>query len=1604
MFRNGALYIHRLMAFLLMLTMVMTAVCPALAADIWQETVLNILWTDDLGETHIVPATPVANSLDRAYWVSLDTAALEKTLILSAECPDPDYTFFLEDEWGGQTDSFIWYSEMDARNFDYTYAHILFYAVDGVRADSPILLYLSSQPMPEETVPESYPVEIPVYYVTEDGVMLDTQYVECWTGETNTIWASSRKTADYALIGADTADVYVDANGAASPSEVTFVYRQLATPTPEPTDVPTPTPVAEVSVPVVYVHLNGRQLDFQEHFLAPGTHTVYAQSGKTDGYVPVGDTAVQITVYPDGTMDLASVTFYYDDPAPAEAVIPVYYYHADGTLLDMQEKTLAPGRHTIQADSAKVDGLVLEGVATVEVTVYEDGTADKGYVAFTYATPVREPVKVSVAVKYIHVEKGILDTQDVILTEGSQIVYAQSDKTADYLPVGSTSVEVTVYPDGSIHPESIEFYYEDAYAAPVAATVEVYYSLPDNTVVARDYVSLTPGRHTIWADPSKTGGYPLVGEQSQAVEVYENGMYSPDAPVSFTVRYPDVSIMVHYQDDMGRAVAPDQKHIYSEDGEYLIEARPEGLDENYELAPGLHTQVLVTIRNGVPSQNDVYFYYQQKQSAPSMANVTVHYYDTKGNEIAPAKTITLEPGTHFLEADPDNLPEGYELALDEAIKVEVYENGTFSPQEVAFYYRPTDEKKAAITIHFRDDRGNSVATSQTVKLGDGKHILQAQPDDLPEGYVIFEGTGATAEVTVRNGVASKNQVVFYYQQTNIPVKEFKLPVNYYDTEGKKIASTQYVKVPVGSYSITANPTDLPAGYELAMKEKLPVTVFADGTTDPEEIAFYYKPPQKMATIIVSYVDERKQLITDPFTMELSTGFHTIQADPERVPAGYDPQSAKPAQVYVSREGAAEPDQVTLSFTRQVVETPIPVGADVNRYANVNSGDVAFRNEPTTSGGNKTVIKRLNKNSKVFVHKELYNDKNEVWAMVNVDGRIGYMMSSFLDILTQQKSDDYSAGSTMVPTFTPVPTPTEAPTPTATPTQEPVEEITPPLVERFTPEPSETPTLEPLPEESASPTPTASPEPYVGYALTTRATALRTGISASDMTVIQILEANELVRVADQVADHMTGEMWAIVSTLSGQPGYVQYSALREITDREAAPYIEYWKEVNKTPDPTSLATATPEPPQVSGYGVVIGDGVPFRQMQSEFSRIIDHLAEGTVVYVTGQTGGDGQYWHSVNHENRWGYIRTDLVRMMTIAEEEAYLESQRVTPTPATTNLPFDASGMSSYGYVDASSVNWRENASTGAKKVGELKRYAFCLVLGSEHVNGVTWYQVSYGDKTGYIHGDFFKQMTISELEDFLGSEEYVQGVVNNSPSSEAKDDVGYTGTGGIVSAEDQWINSNPDVYASFAPFNPIGTVAPIATGAPTLEPLPGWLQPTEQPTATPTPTPTFNPLPDVTYPITDDGDGGAGILWALVIGLLVLAVGGVFALVRYNQNRRRIAMRAAQRRAQAARAQQQQQRPYARTTNPPQARTGMYQQQTTVRRSINVPVTQEMPGQHANYAENGYTSSFRRPAEEQITETTADSPQRVGRRTAYRQAQEAARMVQEKDENLNM
>ncbi|MBO7661978.1 MAG: hypothetical protein J6U01_01245, partial [Clostridia bacterium] len=401
-----------------------------------------------------------------------------------------------------------------------------------------------------------------------------------------------------------------------------------------------------------------------------------------------------------------------------------------------------------------------------------------------------------------------------------------------------------------------------------------------------------------------------------------------------------------------------------------------------------------------------------------------------------------------------------------------------------------------------------------------------------------------------------------------------------------------------------------------------------------------------------------------------------------------------------------------------------------------------------------------------------------------------------------------------------------------------------------------------------------------------------------------------------------------------------------------------------TATPTAEATATvaptQEPVQRVGYAVTIGDGAYVRNWPSSMSVIDAELPPNKVVYVSGQTYVDGVAWHEVRYDGVWGYVRADMLRMMSESEVMSYLDQMNTTPAPTVeiTTAPYNGEALSSYGYVSSENVNFRDRPSrTNSIRLAQLKRYAFCLILGSEEVNGETWYRVNYNGQTGYIVGEFFYQMTLDELDEFLNSSNYTQGIVNNAAATAQPAQggtVNNTGKGsasGIVSAEDQkvdtWVNPNSGIEVSYEPFDPFATPEPlkentedvpnkeyldsltadVKNGKITAETLKTTLEVyykdsadkdqkiadaiayIESQTGTKlteaTPTPEIEPLATETVEYPQEQSGGSALGWILG-GLAIVGAGGGYYWYATTQRKRQAAQRAAQKKAQQQRAAQ--------------------------------------------------------------------------------------------------
>ena len=235
--KSGVKGLGRLLSVLMVAALLMTtAMVPALALDRWEDVVVSVIWTDSQGQQQTTQAFPVPDSAEHAYWATLDASALFSTVQVQVVSSDPAYTFYLKD----YASEIMW--TQDATALDPMYSYEVDYYCNSVY-EGMFPLYLSSQGMPETPAQES--VNVPVYYVTEDGQQLDFQYASCLTNATTQVYANSSVVPwNYLLVkpASGVVDVFVDSMGNASPSEVRFVYAVPEQPTEAPTEAPTENP------------------------------------------------------------------------------------------------------------------------------------------------------------------------------------------------------------------------------------------------------------------------------------------------------------------------------------------------------------------------------------------------------------------------------------------------------------------------------------------------------------------------------------------------------------------------------------------------------------------------------------------------------------------------------------------------------------------------------------------------------------------------------------------------------------------------------------------------------------------------------------------------------------------------------------------------------------------------------------------------------------------------------------------------------------------------------------------------------------------------------------------------------------------------------------------------------------------------------------------------------------------------------------------------------------------------------------------------------------------------------------------------------------------
>ncbi|MBR1585378.1 MAG: SH3 domain-containing protein [Clostridia bacterium] len=1208
-----------------------------------------------------------------------------------------------------------------------------------------------------------------------------------------------------------------------------------------------------------------------------------------DYYELVGDASQDVTVDYDGAHP-AEVTFvyHYNRPAADPVKVVIHYVSEDGQPVasDTKQKVEEGTWPVSAAPKDLQDYYELVGEASQDVTVDYDG-AHPAEVTFVYRynRPAADPVRVVIHYVSEDGQTVATDTKKKV-EEGTWPVSAAPKDLQDYYElVGDASQDVTVDYDGA-HPAEVTFVY--AYVAPEpeeTATPEptaeptpepTEEPTPEPTAEPTPEPTEEPTPEPTAEPTPKPTEEPTPEPTAEPTpepteeptpeptaeptpEPTEEPTPEPTAEptpepteeptpaptdVPATPAPQPVAVVVRYVDQDGRAVADDDV-VECAFGTTEIIAAPRNLLDDYELDGPDQMTVQVDENGATPAQVEFVYRYDPEVPAPKVALVGVKYVRPDGESFY-AYTETCQEGVeNKITLDWTQVDPGwnYELASDEEVLVTVDSNGVATPGEVVFKFK--NEVNAFVTVRYQDiATGRDVATSQQILCYVGNNIIDAQPHDLDKNYQLAPGEETSRGVTLsRDGTLSPEEIVFHY--TYLPT-----------------------------------PTPLPA-----TPTPLPFDTPLDGYGYPagNGINFRSSPTTAENNIITRVRNTDLAKILGQVKNAKNETWYAVEIDGQ---VGYLKDSV--FRVLTDAEVAALFHYTPApTNTPKKTATPVPDGVIIDRWGTTNA-KVNFRRTPETinNGKNANKISELKKNAQVWVYSSLTQNGN-TWYFVRVNGVDGYLVSRYVDLMSKKNSQAIQDSlvtpmATQLPPATPTPVPTAPPTPSPLPT----ETIVP---------------LTPPPEILETPVPAA----YRGYALTRNTTALRTGVSQTDDTILEVLPDNALVYVSGQT--YVDGVAWSSVEAVaSNNYGFILHDALQTISNEEAKYYLDALQ-------PAVVVTATPVPVQVYGYGMTVGEGVPLRAFPDTNAAILDLLPYAAVASVQGQSFENGSVWHVVQYNGMWGFIRDDQLRILSEEESAAYEQSlldQMQTPEPIIeiTPEPVTENSLSSYGHVTSNSgkVNLRSEPSTGSNRVRLLDNYAFALVLGTVTNEEGLWYHVSQAGTEGYIAGSYFKVLSLGELTEFLQSDDYLNangdGITGNDTSANIQPVEDYN----------QTVWQNPALSPSYEPFNPYATATPDPERIVT---------PTPAPTSTPEPTAQIAPVgPEPEGPTAPETTRQGGSAWPWVL-LALAAVGGggayyAYTLRRKNEKRRQ-AMRAQQaRQNRTATAQQPQMR--AASNNP--------------------------------------------------------------------------------------
>ena len=1057
------------------------------------------------------------------------------------------------------------------------------------------------------------------------------------------------------------------------------------------------------------------------------------------------------------------------------------------------------GSVTVEADLNQAQGYTLVSEASVQVSADANGTLTPAEVVFTFAKE-QQAVKGTVSAIYVdEAQKPVAEPQTFERDPGSYSVNEFAINTPEgYEPLQVNVQEVIVHDDGTVEPETVVFTYAVKQTEPVNSVVTFHHLCDGAAITGDTQQELAPNTYNAADYQAAVEGYTYAGASPETFTVDGSG-----AAIEVTLNYTkivqqlDSVVTFHHLCD-GAAITGDTQQTLAPNTYNASDYQ--AAVEGYTYA-GASPETFTVDGSGAAIEVTLNY----TKVVQQLDSVVTFHHLCDGAAITGDTQQTLAPNTYG-SASYQATVEGYTYAGANPETFTV--DGSGAPIEVTLTYTKNAPQvvNSIVTFHHVDANGTPIAADTQQELAPNTYSASGYQVAVP-GYTY---TSANPESFTVDGKGTPVEVTLTYTKDLVASK---VTFHHVDADGNPLMADRTVEIAPSAeaYRSESYAAAAPEGYLYASAN--PETFTVDGSGTPITVVFTYaQKPAVTAPVTFEYVSESGRVVDNPMTVDLPVGPNDVM-EYCKVVEGYTFKSVSSQTVEVSADGVATPAKVTFTYTENPTTATVQVhyrnsigddlpGSPVIKQ--LGPGTYTIQPENVPAG---YIVSSSAQPQTVTVTNDLVATPNSISFTcydANITGTltINYYDAADLSkpIATEQRPLKPGLQTVAADDSVVAKAGNYQRTEGYADQQVQVNEdgtVVPATISFY--------------YKSVQNT------SYVGYAVTTRQTAMRSSAAANG-AVTQTLTVNTLLYINGQ--QQVSGVTWDSSQTVLGgtsASGWVTDADVRHISASEAQALIDQYNQQQQ------------KPTQSPGYYITLYNSVPLRTYTNIYAEA-RYLKKDTVVYVHSQEyDGSRNIWHLTTYDSVTGYVLNGQLRKLTEKEVENYLASGNPATPENPGGNPYNPNGASSYGYITANSVNFR--TAPNGSRIKQLNKYAMAMILGTRQVNGVTWYNVNYNGQIGWIHGDYFHQMTLTEFNSFLSSSQYQQGLANNavatatpkpstggSTSGNTSGNKGSATQGSVSSVEDwnvgTWQNTGANTQNTYAPFNPYAT--PVATTTP--------------------------------------------------------------------------------------------------------------------------------------------------------------------------------------------